>query len=150
MTVSKFTKSNRRLLSGVHVLHKTWDQAFSRRSCATTAMKWTKKRDVRAKLLFCQSEPIAFLPLSLLKLPFAQKWLQVSLVIRRPWPIILSIALFKHLKRTSTNVFRYFHAMWNLVSRWKEVLRTTTHGSHTQIQLLVQHMPEVAKVFGST
>ncbi|CAH3153557.1 unnamed protein product, partial [Porites evermanni] len=31
--------------------------------------------------------------------------------------------------------------------RWKEVLRTTTHGSHTQIQLLVQHMPEVAKKF---
>ena len=30
--------------------------------------------------------------------------------------------------------------------RWKEVLRSTTHGSHTQIQLLVQHMPEVAKV----
>ena len=32
------------------------------------------------------------------------------------------------------------------VFRWKEVLRSTTHGSHTQIQLLVQHMPEVAKV----
>jgi len=31
--------------------------------------------------------------------------------------------------------------------RWKEVLRSTTHGSHTQIQLLVQHMPEVAKKF---
>ena len=37
--------------------------------------KWTKKHDARAKLLFYQSKPIAFvpfsfmLPLSLLKLP---------------------------------------------------------------------------------
>ena len=42
---------------------------------ATTAKKCTKKRDARAKLLFCQSKPIAFLPFSLpspsslLKLP---------------------------------------------------------------------------------
>ena len=40
-----------------------------------TAKKYTKKRDARAELLFCQSEPIAFLPFSstspssLLKLP---------------------------------------------------------------------------------
>ena len=40
-----------------------------------TAKKCTKKRDARAKLLFCQSKPIAFLPFSLtspsslLKLP---------------------------------------------------------------------------------
>ena len=44
--------------------------AFSRRSRAVTAKKCTtKKRDPRAKLLFCQSKPIAFLPSSLLKLP---------------------------------------------------------------------------------
>ena len=30
-----------------------------------TAKKCTKKRDARAKLLFCQSKPIAFLPFSL-------------------------------------------------------------------------------------
>ena len=40
-----------------------------------TAKKYTKERDARAKLLFCQSKPIAFLPFSftspssLLKLP---------------------------------------------------------------------------------
>ena len=38
-----------------------------------TAKICTKKRDARAKLLFCQSKPIAFLPFSLtsslLKLP---------------------------------------------------------------------------------
>ena len=32
---------------------------------ATTAEKCTKKRDARAKLLFCLSKPIAFLPYSL-------------------------------------------------------------------------------------
>ena len=47
---------------------------FTRCSRATTAKKCTKKRDARAKLLFCQFKPIAFLlfslpsPSSLLKL----------------------------------------------------------------------------------
>ena len=51
------------------------NKAFSRRSRAITPTKCTKKRDARAKLLFCQSKPIAFLqfslasPSSLLKLP---------------------------------------------------------------------------------
>ena len=42
---------------------------------STTAKKCTKKRDARAKLLFCQSKPIGFIPFSLpspsslLKLP---------------------------------------------------------------------------------
>ena len=36
-----------------------------RRIRAETAKKCTKKRDARAKLLFCQSKPIAFLPFSL-------------------------------------------------------------------------------------
>ena len=44
---------------------------FLCRSRATTAKKCTKKRDARAKLLFRQSNPIAFLPSSLLKLYFA-------------------------------------------------------------------------------
>ena len=38
---------------------------FPRRSRAVTAKKCTKKRDARAKLLFCQSKSIAFLPFSL-------------------------------------------------------------------------------------
>ena len=31
-----------------------------------TAKKCTKTRDARAKLLFCQSKPVAFLPFSLM------------------------------------------------------------------------------------
>ncbi|KAK3735197.1 hypothetical protein QZH41_017949, partial [Actinostola sp. cb2023] len=31
--------------------------------------------------------------------------------------------------------------------RWREVLRRTLHGTHTQIQLLLRHMPDVAKKF---
>ncbi|XP_048576796.1 transient receptor potential cation channel subfamily A member 1 isoform X3 [Nematostella vectensis] len=31
--------------------------------------------------------------------------------------------------------------------RWKEVVRSTVHGTYTQIQLLVRHMPAVAKKF---
>ena len=40
-------------------------RAASRCSRATTAEKCTKKRDARAKLLFCLSKPIAFLPFPL-------------------------------------------------------------------------------------
>ena len=43
----------------------SWNLAFSRCSRATTAKKCTKKRDARAKLLFCQSKPIGLLPFSL-------------------------------------------------------------------------------------
>ena len=72
----------------VHVLDKTWSEALSRCNSAATAKKCRKKRDIHAKLLFCQSKPresdlahsllskpIAFLPFSLsspsslLKLP---------------------------------------------------------------------------------
>ena len=38
---------------------------FARRSRAVTTEKFTKKRDTRAKLLFCQFKPIAFLPFSM-------------------------------------------------------------------------------------
>ena len=38
---------------------------LSRRGRAVTAKKCTKKRDARAKLLFCRSKPIAFLLFSL-------------------------------------------------------------------------------------
>ena len=57
-----------------------------------TAKKCTKKRDARAKLLFCQFKPIAFLPFSLtspsslLKLPRIYKcvwlWIQVFLYLQ--------------------------------------------------------------------
>ena len=60
-TVSKFTKRIRKLLSCVHDLHK-YEIRNSRRSREVTAKKCTRKRDARAKFLFCQSKPIAFLP----------------------------------------------------------------------------------------
>ena len=37
----------------VYVLHKTWNQAFSWVVVPLTAKKCTKKRDTRARLLFC-------------------------------------------------------------------------------------------------
>ena len=49
-------KQKRKLLSFVPVLDKTWNWAVSRCSRATTAKKCTKKRDARAKLLFCLSK----------------------------------------------------------------------------------------------
>ena len=52
----KKTKSS----SCVHVLPKTCNYAFSPRSRALTAKKYTKKRDARAEFLFCQSKRIAF------------------------------------------------------------------------------------------
>ena len=73
--VTKFRKRKTKSLFCVHVLHNTWNWAFSRRSRAVTAKPCTKKHDARAVLLFCQSKPIPVLPFSLtspsslLKLP---------------------------------------------------------------------------------
>ena len=46
----------------VHLLYKVgaWNYEVSCRRRATTARKCTKKREARAKLLFCQFKPIAF------------------------------------------------------------------------------------------
>ena len=74
--VLKYRKRKRKSLSCVHLLHKTWNKALSRRSRAVTAKKCTITRDARAKLLFCLFKPIAFLtiwltpPSTLLKLPY--------------------------------------------------------------------------------
>ena len=71
----KFRERKRDSSLLVYVLHKTCNEAFSRRSRARTVKKCTKKRDARAKLLFLRNKPIAFLtsplpsPASLLKLP---------------------------------------------------------------------------------
>ena len=61
--VSKFRKRKWKSSSCVHVLHDTWNLAFSRGTRAVTAKKCTKKRD--AELLFYQSKQIAFLLFSL-------------------------------------------------------------------------------------
>ena len=61
-----FTSSEKREIRQFHIVVAHWLEL--------TAKKCTKKRDSRAKLLFCQSKPITFLPfpltptLSLLKL----------------------------------------------------------------------------------
>ena len=59
---SKVQEKKRKVVAFVHVLHKTWNWAFSRRSRAVMAEKCFKKRDARADLFFCQSKPIAFFP----------------------------------------------------------------------------------------
>ena len=61
-TGSKFTKRKRKFLCCVHLLYKVgaWNYEVSCRRRATTARKCTKKREARAKLLFCQFKPIAF------------------------------------------------------------------------------------------
>ena len=74
-TALKFRKKKKHSSLLVYVLRKAWNQAFSRRSRAVTAKKCTKKRDARAELLFCLTNPLLFLPFSLpspsslLKLP---------------------------------------------------------------------------------
>ena len=52
-TVLKFRKRKKNSQSLVYILHKTGNQAFSRRSRVVTARKCTKKHDARGKLLFC-------------------------------------------------------------------------------------------------
>ena len=56
----KVQEKKRKSSSCVHVLPKTCNYAFSPRSRALTAKKYTKKRDARAEFLFCQSKRIAF------------------------------------------------------------------------------------------
>ena len=54
-------KKKRKLLSFFHVIQKRWNLTLSRCSRAVTAKKCTKKCDSGAKLLFCQSKPIALI-----------------------------------------------------------------------------------------
>ena len=76
-TALKFREGKRDSSSLVYVLHKTCNQTFSLRSRESTVKKCTKKRDARAKLLFCVINLLLFLtswlpspsPSSLLKLP---------------------------------------------------------------------------------
>ena len=74
----KVQEKKRKLLSCVPVVDKTWIQALSRCSRATTAKKCTKKAWCRCKVVVLLIKPIAFLPFSLpsasslLKLPKAK------------------------------------------------------------------------------
>ena len=60
-TISKFIKRKKILSLLVYVLHKTWNEVSSRGSRAVTAKKYTRKRDARAKLLFCSVKLLLFL-----------------------------------------------------------------------------------------
>ena len=74
----KVQGKKRKLLSCVPVLDKTWIQALSRCSRATTAKKCTKKAWCTCKVVVLLIKPIAFLPFSLpsasslLKLPIRE------------------------------------------------------------------------------
>ena len=63
-----------------------------------TAKKCTKKRDARAKLLFCQSKPIAFLPFSL-PLPPSSSLLKLPIVYKR-------VCFVKEVNKTTTSFER--------------------------------------------
>ena len=73
----KVQEKKRKLLSSVPVLDKTWIQALSRCSRATTAKKCTKKAWSRAKLVFCWSNMLLFLPFSL---PSASSLLKLPII----------------------------------------------------------------------
>ena len=74
-TVSKFRKRKARSLSCVHVLHKTWNLAFSRRIVGQWRQRNVQKSAMHEQIFFCQSKSIALSPFSLaspsslLKLP---------------------------------------------------------------------------------
>ena len=76
----KVREKKRKLLSCVPVLDKTWIQALSRCSRATTAKKCTKKAWHTCKVVVLLIKPVAFLPFwlpstsSLLKLPNKEFW----------------------------------------------------------------------------
>ena len=76
-TVSKFKRRKKKILflCSPTSIKRAREIKNSCTSCATKATKCTKRCDACAKLLFCQSKPIGFLPFllpspsSLLKLP---------------------------------------------------------------------------------
>ena len=76
----KVQEKKRKLWSCVPVLDKTWIQALSRCSRATTAKKCTKKAWCTCKVVVLLIKPVAFLPFSLpstsslLKLPNKEFW----------------------------------------------------------------------------
>ena len=110
-TVSKFRKTKTKSSSCVHVLQKTWNQGVPRRSRAVTAKKCTKKRGARAKLLFCQSKPIALFcrsrcrrrRLCLFKLPIGRRGV-VHETVSRFW-IFMGWHLWLYLDVLSAKCF---------------------------------------------
>ena len=94
----KVQEKKRKLLSCVPVLDKTWIQAFSRCSRATTAKKCTKKVWCTCKVVVLLIKPIAFLPFSL---PSTSSLLKLPIIPRRRplfggsacWLFLLNAAL---------------------------------------------------------
>ena len=101
------------------------------RSRASTTKKCTKKRDARAKLLFCQSKPIAFLPFSLpstsslLKLPIVviQKFCYHGNVTLHFSSLLLSNLGFltkwsRDIPRELLTQYLYFETLRTMNSLW--------------------------------
>ena len=104
-TASKFRKRKRKSLSCDHVLDKAWNLALSRCSPAATAKKCTKKRDACAKLLFCQTNPIASLPFSL------------------PSLLKLSKAIYGEASPQGATPYPFIHNFWQ--KRWPFYINST-------------------------
>ena len=110
-TVSKFRRRKKILfLCSPTSIKRAREIKNSCRSCATKAKKCAKRCVARAKLLFCQSKPIAFLPFllplpsSLLELPIDLFCLYVFFLIEVPGELD-SLSLHKlcadmHVKKT--------------------------------------------------
>ena len=73
---------------------------------ATTAGKCTKKRDALAKLLFCLSKPIAFLPFSLPS-PSLLRKLPIRGVYTREKPRLTLAAAYIRRERNHLHVYEY-------------------------------------------
>ena len=83
----KVQEKKRKFLSCVPVLDKTWIQALSRCSRATTAKKCTKKAWCTCKVVVLLIKPIGFLPFSL---PSASSLLKLPINSNIPQKLIAS------------------------------------------------------------
>ena len=73
-------KEKRKSLCNVLVLHKTWNKEVHAVVAQRRQRNTQKRRDARAKLLFCQSKPVAFLPFLL---PFPSSLLHYFFLINK-------------------------------------------------------------------
>ena len=137
--ISKFEKSKRDSSSYAHVIEKNVKLGNFRRSRAATGKKCTRKRDVRAKLLFCQCKPIAFLPFSLTSPSSLLKLLIISNETgtrSSKWRIsrwtIGSWACSAHQLLWSCSVHKTCHDSITNFSSWATSLDSSSHNVSRQ------------------
>ena len=92
-------KENRLSLLCLVFTFSTKREIFSRRSRAVMAKKYTKKRDARAQLLFCQCKRIPFLPFLLTSSSSFRKLASTKVkgAVSWKWPILFSVSYGLHL-----------------------------------------------------